>query len=140
MIRLGPRAIQLKTTIIGTRSSHTEPNKKIKKLLLNNKRVLDIGCGNGRHFIFPLTVGIDADITALRSAKERGICLCGDGQNLPFRQEIFDLSLFSYSIEYMKDPEQARDESRRVSKAIHELIYPGYYSWENVNKRRGESL
>jgi SAM-dependent methyltransferase len=133
--RLGPRAILLKTTIIGTRSPHSEPNKKIKKLQSEYNRILDVGCGNGKNFIFPLTVGIDADVRILRTAKEKGICLCGDGQNLPFRDGILDLSLFCYSLEYMKDPDKAREEGLRVSRENYELVYPGYYSWENVQRR-----
>lgn len=138
MSRLGPRAIQLKTTIIRARNPHSEPNKKIKQLQSKYNRVLDVGCGNGRNFIFPLTIGIDADVRILEKAKEKGICLCGDGQNLPFRPKIFDLSLFCYSLEYMEDPDKARKEGLRVSRETYELIYPAYYSWDSVHKRRGE--
>ncbi len=132
---LGPRAIKLPTTIIGTRSSHSHPNKKILNLKPSYNRVLDIGCGNGRHLIFPISVGIDADLRILNETRKRGLCLCGDGQNLPFRDDMFDLSLFCYSLEYMKDPRGARIEGKRVSKETFELIYPGYYSWAKIRSR-----
>ena len=136
MSRLGLRAIKLKTTIIGTKSSHSKPNKKIRQLQSKYNRVLDVGCGSGKNFIFSLTVGIDADVSILRTTKDKGICLCGDGQNLPFRPNIFDLSLFCYSLEYMENPDQAREEGLRVSKENYELIYPARYSWKNVVEKK----
>ncbi len=135
MIRLGPRATALKTTIIGARSPHSSPNRHIKRIQPKYERVLDIGCGNGRHFVFPLTIGIDADPRILEQAKIRGMCIYGDGQNLPIKDNVFDLALFCYSLEYMKDPDKARDEGKRVAEESFELIYPAYYSWDRVRAR-----
>lgn len=132
MMRIGPRAIALKTTIIGARSPHSYPNKHIKRIQPKYERVLDIGCGNGRHFIFPMTIGIDADPKILEEAKKKGMCIYGDAQHLPVRAEIFDLALFCYSLEYMKNPDKAREEGRRVAEDSFELIYPAYYSWDRV--------
>src|ERR1700681_1614921 len=78
--------------------------KKIKPRL-SRTRVLDIGCGEGRHTLLAArygfhTVGLDyqppAIHRALRFAKEQGITtgfsfLVGDVFHLPFQEKSFDI-------------------------------------------------
>ena len=156
MRRVGHRAMQLKTCIIGTSSPITRPNLRVLALShecnddhdrergydrdhgyhREHHQVLDVGCGYGRHLFFPVTVGLDADLKALKTAKRRSPCVCGDGQNLPFRSRVFDLSLFAFSLEYMKDPDRARREGLRVAREVFELSYPGRYTWDIVTGRQ----
>ena len=134
-MRFGPRAKLLKTSVIGTQSNHTIPNRQVKKLQAKYQSVLDVGCGCGRHLIFPVSVGLDMDVDILHKAKEKGMCLYADGQNLPIRKDAFDLALLCYSLEYMKDPEKAKREAKMVSKDIFVLTMPSSkYTWDKVNK------
>ena len=161
--------MQLKTCIIGTSSPITRPNLRVLSLSREcnatrdytraydrdrvrdrdydrdhgyhreHHQVLDVGCGYGRHLFFPVTVGLDADLKVLKTAKRRAPCVCGDGQNLPFRSGVFDLALFAFSLEYMKDPDRARREGLRVARDLFELSYPGRYTWDIVTGQGRQS-
>ena len=123
----------LSTTIIGCRSPHKTPTKQVVKIQSKYERVLDIGCGNGRNFIFPLSVGIDADLRILNRTRKRGTCLCADGQHLPFRENVFDLALFCYSLEFMKEQKKAWCDAERVAKDVFHLVAPSKYTWNKVH-------
>ncbi len=76
-----------------------------------NRRVLEIGCGEGRLTwqyakATQATVGIDPDRDALRVAqvdrpfeleKKSGFA-CADARYLPFRKETFDLAVLAWSL------------------------------------------
>lgn len=78
---------------------------------LTNRRVLEIGCGEGRltwQYAKGTreTIGIDPDRDALRIAKvdkpydlqEKVLLLCADAQQLPFPKETFDLAILAWSL------------------------------------------
>ena len=71
------------------------------------------------------------DPKILEQAKTKGMCIYGDAQNLPIKDGVFDLALFCYSLEYMKNPDVARVEGKRVAEDSFELIYPALYSWDS---------
>ena len=133
-MKLGPRAKMLKTGIIGTQSPFTKPNQQVLRLKDRYPRVIDIGCGNGRHFIFTTTVGVDLDISILSKAKTRGMCIYADAHDLPIREDdVFDLALLCYSLEYVKDPEKVKRGAQAVSKDIFVLTMPASkYTWDKV--------
>jgi ubiquinone/menaquinone biosynthesis C-methylase UbiE len=99
---------------------------------LRGKRILDFGCGWGTDLIFCLKKGYDAfgvDISwekakfhTLRVQRknypkfwiERFIL--SQGENLPFKSEIFDLVYSNQVIEHVKDPEKCISEIFRVLK------------------------
>ena len=76
-----------------------------------DKRVLEIGCGEGRltwkyASASSLTVGLDADQDAVRVATidcpsdiaTKTFFLNAESENLPFRKETFDLVVLAWSL------------------------------------------
>ncbi len=75
------------------------------------KRVLEIGCGEGRLTWqyakgTQRTVGVDPDLGALRIAKvdrpfdleNKAIFACADSRQLPFSKETFDIAILAWSL------------------------------------------
>jgi ubiquinone/menaquinone biosynthesis C-methylase UbiE/uncharacterized protein YbaR (Trm112 family) len=120
---------------------------RVKRRLLswlkpeNDHLILDVGCGSG-YFLFlinkryldedfrPIAVGIDISETELkfmsiRKQKERLsniIIIHGNGQNLPFNAETFDLITCSEVIEHINNPQRALNEMNRVLKKNGRLL------------------
>lgn len=96
---------------------------------LRNKRVLEIGCGNGR--ITSLLVGkpavlmaIDPDEKEIREARKKvpwADFIVGTGENLAFSDGFFDRVIFTLSLHH-QDSELALQESRRVLKDTGEIL------------------
>lgn len=98
------------------------------------ERVLDLGCGSGRHTIeaarYPgRIVGLDISADDLRAAKFmyddlkakgdlRGHAdfIIGDATNLPFKDGAFDKSLCTETFEHIPDDRRGIDEFLRVTK------------------------
>jgi SAM-dependent methyltransferase len=105
-------------------------------------RVLDIGCGSGRHTAAACglararVVGIDPCLADLRAARERlelharlgaqaggtWSLLAADGLRLPFRDECFDLVVCSEVLEHIADDRRALAEIVRVLKPGARLV------------------
>ena len=100
--------------------SRNRPAEEVR-ILTGAEKVLDIGCGPGRHLIFPVSVGLDNDLRAVSRAKKRAPVVLGDAHNLPFRQGVFDISLLWGVLNYLEDPNQAYTEANRV--AIQDPVY-----------------
>ena len=71
---------------------------------LNAEKVLDVGCGYGRHMIFPTSVGFDNNPRAIEKARDRGTCVMGDAHFLPFRSGVFDIALLWSVLDFVEDP------------------------------------
>ncbi len=102
--------------------------------LERGERVLDLGCGNGRHTLeaarFPVrVVGLDFSRDDLRAArfmysdlKRKGEAIghvdfiVGDAQNLPFRDGAFDKALCTEVFEHIPDDRRGIREFLRVTK------------------------
>jgi len=85
---------------------------------------LEVGVGTGR-FAQALKVefGVDPAINMLKFAKERGIeVVVGVGEQLPFKDGIFDYVMNVITICFVKDPRKVIQESRRVLKQGGKLI------------------
>ncbi len=98
------------------------------------ERVLDLGCGNGRHSIeaarWPArVVGADVVLDDLRKARymladleRRGVTagvadfILADAQRLPFKDGAFDKVICTETLEHVGDDAQAIDEIDRVAR------------------------
>jgi SAM-dependent methyltransferase len=101
----------------------------------NGERVLDLGCGNGRHTLeaarYPVrVVGLDFSLDDLNAArfmyadlKSRGEIkghadfVLGDAQNLPFKDGAFDKALCTEVFEHIPDDRRGIREFIRVTKS-----------------------
>ena len=93
-------------------------NYQLLATLLRGKRALDIGCGSAYIERFaPEIVGIDFSYEALKIAKQNGAkYLCqADAENLPFKDNSFELSLNFGVLEHIIDQPKAVSEIARVS-------------------------
>jgi SAM-dependent methyltransferase len=105
-------------------------------------RILDIGCGSGRHtcaaygFKNTVTIGADVSHAALVEAKDRlrfheqlgenggGIweLTMADVSGLPFKDDFFDLVICTEVLEHIPADEGAASEIIRVLKTGHNLV------------------
>lgn len=91
-----------------------EPAEDVRRLGV--EKVLDVGCGNGRHMIFPMSVGLDNDPRAVAVARHRGPCVLGDAHHLPFRSGFFEISLLWNILNFVEDPNQVYAEANQVAR------------------------
>jgi ubiquinone/menaquinone biosynthesis C-methylase UbiE len=87
-------------------------------------RVVDVGCGDGRHILEAarrgcFAVGLDYDASALRDARQRlGAqpvdLIAGDATRLPFRDDAFDAVICTETLEHLPDDAGAIGEIARV--------------------------
>jgi len=99
--------------------SRHRPAKDVRRLT-GVEKLLDIGCGNGRHMIFPISVGLDIDTRAVARARKKGPLVLGDAHHLPFRR-VFDVALIWGVLNYVEDPNRVYNEANRVS--IQDPVY-----------------
>ena len=95
----------------------------IQKIKLSNKRILDIGCGDGSFSSLLLNnnnqiIGLDISDMAVRIAQERGIHAeyFDINDHLPFEDGLFDAVLIFDTLEHVFDPYFVLKESYRVLK------------------------
>jgi len=87
--------------------------------LLRGNRSVDIGCGSGLIEKFsPQTVGVDFSQAALTLAKKNGAkrLIKAPAENLPFKDNEFEVSLSNGVLEHCLDQKKAISEMVRVSK------------------------
>lgn len=96
------------------------------ELLLSgaSSRVIDVGCGDGRHIVEAarrgcFAVGLDYDAHELRGARERiGAqrvdLVVGDASRLPFRDGAFDTVICTETLEHLPDDTGAMHEIARL--------------------------
>jgi ubiquinone/menaquinone biosynthesis C-methylase UbiE len=100
---------------------------------LSPKEILDVGCGIGKIFqriVAGTKVGIDLSLSAVKIACQRSDALYvyGVAENLPFRDEAFDIITFLEVIEHIDDQDACLAEISRVLKKDGLLIlsFPNY--------------
>ena len=91
-------------------------------------KTVDIACGDGFiEELAPNTVGVDFSLNALLKARNRGAkyLVRAAAENLPFKNNAFDLAICAGSLEHFSDPQQAIHEMARISKiqilTVHRL-------------------
>ena len=87
-------------------------------------RVIDVGCGDGRHIVEAArrgcyAVGLDYDAVELRRARERigshrVDLVVGDASRLPFRDAAFDAVICTETLEHLPDDAGAIAEIARL--------------------------
>ncbi|MBI2670925.1 methyltransferase domain-containing protein [Candidatus Woesearchaeota archaeon] len=93
--------------------------KKLSKELPKNSKVLEAGCGSGRGmacFFGHKVYGIDISDKALELSKKYGTVRMGNVVNIPFKDNMFDLTYNSGVIEHLDNPRKAINEMTRVTK------------------------
>jgi len=97
--------------------------KKIEQFVsLKGKKVLEIGCGNGRVSIFlnkraKKLISIDCNPESIKKAKEKSWKIdfrVGSGENLEFKENSFDVIVFIFSLHHHNDPGKAISEAFKV--------------------------
>ena len=92
-------------------------------LLPAGGRVLDVGCGDGRHLRATAArgcsaIGVDYDAAVLRDARSRGGVrleyLAADASRLPCRAAAFDAVICTETLEHLPDDSGAMREIARV--------------------------
>ena len=89
-----------------------------------NERVLDVGCGDGRHVVEAarrgaMAVGVDYDASELRKtrarcADARVALIVGDAAHLPFADGAFHAVVCTETLEHLPDDTAAMAEIARV--------------------------
>jgi len=124
--------------------THNDGNKYSNEVFFNllknkdleNKKILDVACGDGQDMIFYKKIvntevyGIDASEELVNKAKQKSLQVqLGYFDNIPFRDSEFDIVLSKYAIQTIDEftktyPEIARvlrKEGRFVFLAVHPI-------------------
>lgn len=97
---------------------------KLQAMCDKADKILDVGCGEGSrlHKLLPknkIGWGIDLSAEGIKLAKSQypqSHFQVADAQNLPFKNETFDLVYSAFAIEHCTDPRKFIDEMIRVTK------------------------
>lgn len=93
--------------------------------LKDNMKVLDVGCGTGKHLNHLqannlLRVGLDINRAKIRRKKMNVEFILGDACYLPFRKNIFDIVMCREFVSHVWNIDKALEEMRRV---CSQLVY-----------------
>jgi ubiquinone/menaquinone biosynthesis C-methylase UbiE len=110
-------------------SNKTIADKISQFTSLGNKKVLEIGCGNGRITSFLVNkprklIAIEPDFEKIKEAKEKIAevsFLMASGENLAFSKASFDLVIFTLSLHH-QNSNAAMTEAIRVLKEEGEIL------------------
>ena len=111
---------------------YQENFKIIKKFCkgVEGKRVLEVGCGGGwllewlekeRATVYGLDIASDFCKVAKLRSKLKGLnyeVICGDGENIPFRNGTFDMVIFYAVLHHFPDFKAGLNEALRVASRI----------------------
>ncbi len=90
-------------------------NLIIKELKIKSENILDVGCGTALYSgLFKNYLGIDNSIGMIKNAHAN--ILYGNAEDLPFKDNSFDIVISISAVHNFNDPNKAISEIRRVSK------------------------
>ena len=125
------------------------PLDKTKRLTLN-QRLLDLGCGDGeftsRLVLSPVNVvGLDVTYAVIRvnkSINPSAGFVCGDAENLPFKDGQFDILVATFLLHHFRRHDRIMSEIRRVLKdeGVFLVVEPNSWNpvtWYRHNTERG---
>ncbi len=104
------------------------------------KELLEVGCGTGiwiktlKEEGFKEPTGLDVSIDMLKEAKKKGLkkLVQGKGEELPFKDNAFNGSLFITSLEFIEGKKEALKEAVRVSKEFVLIAFLNRNSLMNI--------
>ena len=86
-------------------------------------RILDVGCGTGRHLKLLESpgshiVGVDASVFMLQKARDKGELklIQAKGEQLPFEDRAFDITMVITTLEFCQEPGKILQEAARVTR------------------------
>jgi 2-polyprenyl-3-methyl-5-hydroxy-6-metoxy-1,4-benzoquinol methylase len=112
---------------------------------ISPNRILDLGCGEGmvldqigaRYSILPVGIDIDADRVYLAmSQTSRFPYVIGSAQELPFKNNAFDMVMILEVLEHVGEPETALQEALRVTSKYLLASVPNEPWWRIGNMIR----
>jgi ubiquinone/menaquinone biosynthesis C-methylase UbiE len=100
---------------------------------VQEKKVLDIGAGDGKITSLLNAKGIDNEPIAVKLAQEKGVdVILGSAYDLPYKDEEFDSVFMGDVLEHLEFSRKALQETRRVLKKYLYLVTPQ----KGTNKKR----
>lgn len=120
----------------------------VRPFIKDGDRIIEVGAGTGRFAMhFKGAIGLDPSLGALNIAKGRGVkVVCGIGENLPFKSNVFDCVLFVLTLCFVKNSLAAIKEAKRVLKDNGRAVIcfiPKDSSWARLyeeKKRKGHAV
>ncbi len=109
---------------------------------VENKKILDVGTGTGRLAVRLAKAGADIvalDISEGMAEKLKAIsyklkAVVGDAEDLPFKNESFDIVIATFLIVHLKNPRRFFEETYRV------LKQGGLFLVTNINQRKAPAI
>lgn len=110
----------------------------LRKTARSGGRVLEIGCGAGQYRLVVNGQYVGIDISTHKEYKS-GIPMTpdalADASHLPFKSDMFDLVFYVAVILYIRSPEKAIEEARRVLRPGGRILIFDY-SFKTVERLR----
>ncbi|MFZ3072968.1 MAG: methyltransferase domain-containing protein [Thermodesulfobacteriota bacterium] len=115
----------------------------VRPFIKNGDRIIEVGAGTGRFAMhFKSAIGLDPSLNALSIAKRRGVkAVCGRGENLPFKNNVFDCVLFVLTLCFVRNPLIAIKEAKRILKDSGRAVIcfiPKDSSWGRLYEEKKE--
>lgn len=90
------------------------------KRWVTEKKVLDVGAGDGLITSLVGAIGIDDELSGIKIAQEKGVDVrLGNAYKLEFGDDEFEAIMMIDVIEHFEFPEKALDEAKRVAPVLY---------------------
>jgi SAM-dependent methyltransferase len=98
---------------------------------INNKRILDFGCGDGRYKKYIITKNeyIGIDVAESGHGENKNYDLLYDKKKIPFEDKAFDVIIFTEVLEHIEDVDLTISELNRVLKKNGKIFVTTPFIW-----------